>query len=261
MIHIEDTRCVRCGLCARVCPLHCFRLTAEGVRIHHEEYCMHCGHCTAVCPNAAVTLDGANPDTLPPVSALPDEEQLVALIRGRRSMRTFKDQPVPEETLMHALDTARYAPTGKNLENVSWLVLDGKDVLRRVADSVVNAFRGDDRLAGVVLSHDRGGDPIFRGAPCAVFACASGAYDLDIVNCSIAVSTLDLLLPVMGLGGCWAGYVMRAAALSDDVRKAMGVEDGLLPMAGLMIGLPDIRYRRIPARRELRVRWVKGEKA
>ena len=65
----------------------------------------------------------------------------------------------------------------------------------------------------------------------------------------------------MGLGGCWAGYVMRAAAMSDDVRKAMGVEDGLLPMAGLMIGLPDIRYRRIPARRELRVRWVKGEKA
>ena len=32
-------------------------------------------------------------------------------------------------------------------------------------------------------------------------------------------------------------------------------------MAGLMIGVPDIRYRRIPSRRELRVRLVKGDKA
>lgn len=261
MIHIEDSRCVRCGLCARVCPLHCFHVSDEGVRIHHEEYCMHCGHCAAVCPQAAVQLDGVNPDTLAPAAPLPDEDSLAALIRGRRSVREFKEQDVPEDLLLKALDVARYAPTGKNLENVSWLVLEGRDVLRRVADAVINAFRGDKRLAGVVLAHDRGGDPIFRGAPCAVFACAGGSYDLDIVNCSIAVSALDLLLPVMGLGGCWAGYVMRAAAMSEDVRKAMGAEDGLIPMAGLMMGVPDIRYRRIPSRRELRVRLVKGDKA
>ena len=257
MIHIDDTRCIRCGLCARVCALHCFQVTEEGVHIRHEGYCMHCGHCTAVCPNAAISLDGVNPETLAPVSPLPEKKRLEALIRGRRSIRAFKDQPVPEELLLQALDTARYAPTGKNLENVSWLVLEGKDTLRRVADSIVDAFRGAKELAGVVRSHDLGGDPIFRGAPCVVFACAPGSYDLDIVNCSIAVSTLDLLLPVMGLGGCWAGYAMRAAALNAEVRKAMGMEDGLLPMAGLMVGFPDIRYRRVPARRELRVRWVR----
>ena len=221
---------------------------------------MHCGHCTAVCPQGAVHLDGVSPESLLSTAPLPEKEQLVALIRGRRSMRTFKKQPVPENLLIEALDTARYAPTGKNLENVSWLVLDGRDTLRRIADAVVDSCRGDSRMSDVVLAHDRGDDPIFRGAPCAVFACADNAYDLAVVNCAIAVSTLDLLLPVLGLGGCWAGYVMRAA-LNKNVRNVMGMEDGLVPMAGLMIGFPDVHYCRIPRRRELRVRWLKGEKA
>ncbi len=261
MIRIDNSRCVRCGLCARVCPLHCFHVTSGGISIHHEEYCMHCGHCAAACPSAAVRLDDVDPDTLPHLSPLPDTAALTALIKSRRSIREFKEAAVPEQTLLQALDTARYAPTGKNLENVSWLVLEGRDTLRKVADRVINLFRQDKRLAGLVRAHESGADPIFRGAPCAVFACASGEYDLDIVNCSIAVSMLDLLLPTMGLGGCWAGYVMRAAALDAGVCEAMGTEPGLRPLAGLMVGVPTVNYRRIPARRPLRVRMVKGEKA
>ena len=261
MIQIDTSRCVLCGMCARVCAAHCFHLTEKAVHVRHEEYCMHCGHCTAVCPKAAVTLDGVNPDTLEHAGPFPSQESLSALIRGRRSLRVFKEDAVPRETLLQALDTARYAPTDKNLENVSWLVLEGRDTLRRVSDSVVNVFRGEERMAALVRSHDSGSDPIFRGAPCVVFACAEGAYDLDIVNCSIAVATLDLLLPTMGLGGCWAGFAMRAASLDDKVCAAMGLNGSLRPLAGLMVGLPDLHYRRIPPRRALRVQWVGGEKA
>ncbi len=261
MIRIDDTRCVRCGLCARVCPLHCFHVTKEGISIRHENYCMHCGHCAAACPSAAVWLDGTDPDTLSASAALPDAAALANLIKSRRSVREFKEDAVSGDLLREALDTARYAPTGKNLENVSWLVLEGRDTLRKVADHVIELFRKDPRLAGLVRSHEQGADPIFRGAPCAVFACASGEYDLDIVNCSIAVSALDLLLPTMGLGGCWAGYVMRAAALDTGVREAMGPEQGLRPLAGLMVGVPAVSYRRIPVRRPLRVRVVKDEQA
>ena len=60
MIQIDTSRCVLCGMCARVCAAHCFHLTEKAVHVRHEEYCMHCGHCTAVCPKAAVTLDGVN---------------------------------------------------------------------------------------------------------------------------------------------------------------------------------------------------------
>ena len=133
--------------------------------------------------------------------------------------------------------------------------------LRRVADAVVDLFRKEKSLARLVEAHDKGEDPIFRGAPCAVFACAEGTYDLDIVNCSIAAATLDLLLPTMGLGACWAGYVMRAAALDENVRNVMDMDGNLRPMAGLMVGFPALHYRRVPERRPLRVRFVHKEEA
>ena len=261
MIHIDSTRCIRCGLCARVCLVHCFHMDKDAVTVRHEDYCLRCGQCAAVCPSAAIHLNGADPDTLAQVRDFPSQESLTALIHGRRSIRAFKEEAVPRETLLQALDIVRYAPTGKNLENVRWLVLEGRPALRRAADAAVNLFRTEKSMARLVAAHDRGEDPVFRGAPCAVFACAEGAYDLDIVNCSIAVATLDLLLPTMGLGACWAGYAMRAAALDEQVRQAMDVADGLRPMAGLMVGFPVLHYRRIPERRPLRVRFAHEEQA
>lgn len=261
MIHIDSSRCIRCGLCSRVCLVHCFHHDGDVVTVRHEDHCLRCGQCVAVCPGAAISLNGTDPDSLTAMQPFPSAESLAALIRGRRSLRAFRDEGVPRETLLQALDIVRYAPTGKNLENVSWLVLEGRPALRRVADAVVNRFRSEKSLAGLVAAHDHGEDPVFRNAPCAVFACARGSYDLDIVNCSIAVATLDLLLPTMGLGACWAGYAMRAAALDENVRRAMDVEEDLLPMAGLMIGVPALHYRRIPERRALRVRFAHEERA
>ena len=261
MIRIESTRCIRCGLCARVCVAHCLHMTENAVTVRHEDYCLRCGQCVAVCPNGAVSLNGTAPDALPPMQEFPSMESMAALIRGRRSVRAFKDMDVPRDTLLQALDVVRHAPTGKNLENVSWLVLEGRPALRRVADAVVDLFRKEKSLARLAEAHDKGEDPIFRGAPCAVFACAEGTYDLDIVNCSIAASTLDLLLPTMGLGACWAGYVMRAAALDENVRKVMDMDGNLRPMAGLMVGFPALHYRRVPERRPLRVRFVHKEEA
>ena len=75
MIHIDDTRCIRCGLCARVCALHCFQVTEEGVHIRHEGYCMHCGHCTAAVEKALRALPGVE-------SAVADLEKKEARVKA-----------------------------------------------------------------------------------------------------------------------------------------------------------------------------------
>ncbi len=256
MIRIDRERCTVCGLCAEVCPLLCFRAEDGVMQTRHEEYCMRCGQCTAICPSAAVSLEGAPADSLRELKPFIPFEDFDNLARGRRSVRAFKDAPVPREVLLRALDCARYAPTGKNLENVTWLVIEGKARLRKIADAVVDLFRADERMAGVVRAHDAGGDPIFRDAPCAVFALADSKYDLSACNCDIAVSYLELALPTLGLGTCWAGFAMRAAISSPEVRAAFGAPEGLTPFAGLMVGLPKLKYSRIPARRELRVTWL-----
>ena len=256
MIQIDHQRCIRCGLCVKDCPALCFRLNDEGISLRHEEHCLHCGHCAAICPRGAIELDGVPADTLTPLAPFLPFEDFANLAKGRRSVRAFKDEPVPHDVLLRALDMARYAPTGKNLEDVEWLVIEGRARLRRIADAVIDAFRDEKAMAGVVRSHDAGHDPIFRGAPCAVFACAGSNYGLSACNCDIATTYLELALPTLGIGTCWAGFVMRAAAASPAVVKAIGAAEGLMPYAGLMMGIPAVKYSRIPTRRELRVTWL-----
>lgn len=256
MLYIDEKRCVRDGLCVRDCPAACLKMADGMVNVRANAHCLKCGHCVAICPKAAISLDGQNSDALPRVSAFPTEEAMTSLIRAHRSIRQFKDAPVPRETLLRALDTARYAPTGKNLENVSWLVLHGREKLRSVASAVVDFMRDLPELAGVVRAHDSGKDPIFRGAPCAIFAYADENYPLSAANCTIAIAWLDLLLPTMGIGTCWTGYVVTAALRSENVRLAMGLKENTMPFAGLMAGLPAVRYARVPLRKQPDITWI-----
>ena len=256
MIHINQERCSGDGLCVRDCPALCLKLVNDKVEVRRASHCLNCGHCVAICPHAAISLNGVNPDSLPATTAIPTEETMTALIRGHRSIRQFREQSVPDELLRRALDVVRYAPTGKNVEDVRWLIINDKKALKRIADSVIEFMKGQSGLEGVVLSHERGHDPIFRGAPCAVFAYAGQEYHLSAANCTIAISWLDLLMPTMGIGTCWAGYVIAAALHDERVRLAMGLKDGFMPFAGLMLGWPKVRYARIPTRRQPDVTWI-----
>lgn len=259
MLQIDKERCIDCGLCARDCPALCFRVNEEGVSVRREDNCLRCGHCVAICPRSAVSLDGVAGDSRPALRPFMPFDDFDNLARGRRSVRAFKEELVSRETLLRALDTARFAPTGKNLENVEWVVYEGRPALRKIADAVIDLFRQDKALAALVRSHDMGHDPIFRNAPCAVFACAEGEYGLNACNCDIAATYLELALPTLGLGTCWAGFAMRAAQTSPTVLASFGLREGLMPWAGLMVGIPAVRYARIPERRPLRVQWVSSE--
>jgi ferredoxin len=51
---IDKERCVRCGICADVCPAHAVVITEE-VMINSNR-CNGCGTCVDECPNEAISL-------------------------------------------------------------------------------------------------------------------------------------------------------------------------------------------------------------
>ena len=46
--------CVKCGLCAEVCPIGIIGMTDAGPNLLSKNACVRCGHCVAVCPHAAL---------------------------------------------------------------------------------------------------------------------------------------------------------------------------------------------------------------
>ena len=94
---IDQELCTQCGACVDDCPFHIIELAPDypalnPARAHH---CIRCQHCLAVCPTGALSILGLNPDqSLPLPESLPAADQVAALIRGRRSIRQFRPEPL-----------------------------------------------------------------------------------------------------------------------------------------------------------------------
>jgi len=273
-LKVDKKTCRGDAKCVEICPFEILRMNEkEGVPEFIPgggEMCINCGHCFAFCPPGSIELSTMDPKGAMPLdySKLPSPEQVELFLKGRRSIRIYKDQPVTKEFIEKLLDCARYAPSGINRQPVNWLVINNKDKVHEVAACViawmeelaaakspmVESFRFD-RL---INFWKEGKDLICRNAPCLI--ATYGVKDDPLVpqSCTISAAYLELAAFGFGLGACWAGYVHIALNMSENVRKAAGLPGRAEAGAAMMIGYSKYRYSRIPFRNAAKVIW-KGE--
>ena len=63
-------------------------------------------------------------------------QDLEKLIKGRRSVRQWKKQEVPDALLKKAVELATWAPNGGNYQGWRFVVVKNKDVIGKMADAV-----------------------------------------------------------------------------------------------------------------------------
>jgi nitroreductase len=73
-------------------------------------------------------------------------------VRGRRSVRQFKDQPVPDEDLTRILDAARLAPTSGNQQPWKFLVIRDPEVISELKGACVEWSLNARRARGMDTS-------------------------------------------------------------------------------------------------------------
>lgn len=248
LITIDEDRCRKDGFCARECPSAIIELPGDGwprIKPGQEEGCMDCGHCVAVCPHDALRHERIPRAGSP---ALRDdlrigEAQAAQFLRARRSIRHFAERPVEKDKILKLIETARYAPTGGNRQEVEWLVLDDGPRLREIGALTVAWLRKvveDPRavaaapyLLPTIAAWDAGEDTVLRGAPALVVAMAPAEVMTGTVDVTIAQAYLDLYAPVLGLGTCWAGLLQGAMANAPETRHSRGLSPPLRPDAGV----------------------------
>jgi len=265
---IDESKCNRCGACADECVTKIIEHNkGELPKQSNKEgsMCYGCGHCVAVCPTGSFKHRDMSPSQCIPIVAnlLPSIEATNTLLKSRRSIRNFLDQPVPRDTLKEILETASYAPSGLNGQPVKWIVIDGRPEVKRFAKMTVDYLRytitDDPAIAKRANSEvwvsnwDRGMDSITWGAPHMVIAYAEGSRWEE--ECKIALTFLDLAAYSHGLGACWAGLFNFAANAWAPMREALGVPAGHNAFGAMMLGYPKNTFQRIPVRLEPRVIW------
>jgi nitroreductase/NAD-dependent dihydropyrimidine dehydrogenase PreA subunit len=268
---IDPKKCRRDGLCVAECPAKIIEIIDEdgfptpvpGA----EELCINCGHCVAVCPHSALTLQTMGPQDCLPVrkELLLSPEHCEHFLRSRRSLRNYKEKPVPHTLLQKLLEVVRHAPTGHNSQPVHWLVIEKREEVNRLAGLVADWMRWMLKENGeyahmmhfdrVVEAYDQGIDRILRGAPHLIVAHGLSTLPASQPACIIALTYLELAAPSFDLGTCWGGYFNAAANNYPPLKEALALPKDHLPYGAAMIGYPKFSYPRMPPRNAPNITW------
>ena len=264
-------KCNADGICADVCPRKLIAIDDEDAKPRPipeaAELCINCGHCLAVCPTGALSLDWLGPEDCPPLKQelAVTPEQAEQFLRGRRSIRTFKQERVPREVLEKLLEVACSAPSAKNMQPWQWVVVEDPAEVQRMAGLVIDWMRGvmrQDPEVGemrgfhrAIASWDEGHERICREAPHVIVAHAEKSWGFGAEDCALALGLLDLYATSIGLGACWGGYFYSATNAYPPLFEALGLPADHRACGAMMVGYPKFTYRRIPLRNRAAVNW------
>ena len=272
IIEIDPKTCNKCGICALECPRRIITIPEGGlpqIAASAEASCNVCGHCVAVCPKGSLSHCDSPLESSPSMEKglIVTPEQVEQLLKGRRSARVFKDRPVSRQIITRLIEDARYAPTGHNLQEVEWLVIDDKKELERIEELGIEWLEwviknlpqvaADSNMQEKLERQKLKRDAFLRGAPVLIVAHANknSLASLAGIDSANALSYLDLAANSLGLATCWAGYVYIMANTFPPVTAALALPEDHAAYGCMMLGYNKFKYYRIPCRKAPRITW------
>lgn len=257
-IRIDYGICTTCGACVNVCPNNIIQRDADASPIVHPgPECISCGHCIAICPSGAMTIPKEMEE-----AGFADAATLARHLRSRRSIRLWKDSPVTKEECEELIKITAHAPSGCNTHPVKWVVVNDPEKVKAFVAASAELLRQipkDNRMyglaAGLLRKLDAGNDILCRNAPALLIAVANPKEDLGLVDSIISLTYADVYAPSIGLGTCWAGFVMILLNVFPPLHKTLGIPEGYKAQFALLAGHPKYTFKQIPPRDMPEIFW------
>ena len=167
--------------------------------------------------------------------------EVVEAIRTRRSVRKYKGDPIPDQTIRELLDLAVWAPSGMNTQPWAFVVLEDREYLKNLSERAKNFLLERlkmmpqlERYRGMLSNPDT---DIFYGAPVLVMIYSSRASGTYLNDCSMAALNLMLAAWDRGIGSCWIGFA-SGIGNTPEVKGELGVPEEYELVASVILGYP-----------------------
>ena len=145
-------------------------------------------------------------------------------ILKRRSIRKFKDTPVPKELVNELLEAACAAPSACNRKPYSIYVVTNPELLEKLNQS--SRFTNMPSPLSIVVAAD-----MERALP-------RQYRDYWMQDCAAVTENILLTVTDLGLGACWNGLYPNPQP-TDYVRATLSLPETIIPLALIRIGYPD----------------------
>ena len=146
------------------------------------------------------------------------------IIKGRRTIRKFKQDRIDRSILKDLIDGARLAPSASNLQPLEYLVVDDPELLDKVFDTL--------SWAGYIRPE---GDPKEGEKPVAYIIVLVTGKTGPFTGHDIGAAVQNILLGAWsyGIGSCWIGSVKR-----DELAQALGIGENVKIDSVIALGYP-----------------------
>lgn len=292
-ITIDADVCKKDGLCAMTCMRAIFQQEEKKTipKIVDPELCYSCGQCVAICTQGAISHSDYPRDAVHPIRSeyVPTYDQVLELIRSRRSKRLFKETTVERDVIEKILEAARFAPSGHNEQTTEFVVVQDKKILHEIGTltakglkRIAQPFRYSigrmimrralgrrgaaylgkmaPELEGLASLFNRGTDWILREAPVLVLFCADSAAEYFArVNANLALHNAALAAETVGLGCFYTGFVVLASDRDGSIARLVSLPETHKIYGALAMGYPRLKFSKWPERKPARVTWVGAE--
>jgi len=178
-------------------------------------------------------------------------------IEQRRSIRSFRDEPVDRGVLDTLIEAACLAPAPHHSRPWRFVVIDTDSAKLALADGMGARWQADLEADGV--SAERIGELVaashvkITGAPALVLACLTwdgldrypdesrqrAEWGMALLSLGASVENLMLSAASAGLASCW---VAAPIFCPEAARDALGLAAEWLPHALVLVGHPDPAY-------------------
>lgn len=147
------------------------------------------------------------------------------VIKGRRSIRDYRPDPIPEKDLMRILEAGIWAPSAGNLQPWEFIIVRNDDIKKRLSEAAY-------------------GQTWVWKAPIVIVVCANihktasiygerGANLYCLQDTAAAIQNILLASYYLGYGTCWIG-----AFNEKRVKEILRMPEHVRPVALIALGKP-----------------------
>jgi len=182
---------------------------------------------------------------------------MMMLVRGRRSIRHYKNENVSKAIIRQLLLAIANAPTGNNTRKLTFTVIDDLQTMKAFQEKlmiVLSAALNYDKKKnnwfleniGPVL-REKGPSSIFYDAPHLLIVSSPTEVYTSKEDVIIALTYFELTANCAGLGTVWCGTVKTMLESLPELKKLLNIPEDSYYFP-ILFGLPAIKYHRTTQR-------------